>query len=77
MDFFQERSITEKITIKSIESLCFFMHGIQRGSVKNILTTVHLWILYSGRNRKTKLLNNDEGDKYSKLTSVWKNDDGK
>lgn len=53
------------------------MHGIQRGSVKNILTTVHLWILYSGRNRKTKLLNNDEGDKYSKLTSVWKNDDGK
>lgn len=53
------------------------MHGIQRGNIKNILTTVRLWILYSERNSKTRLPNNDEGDKYSKLTSVWKNDDGK
>lgn len=53
------------------------MYGIQRGSVKNILIIVYFWILYLGRNRKIKLFNNDEGDKYSKLIFVWKNDDGK
>lgn len=31
------------------------MHGIQR-SIKNILTAAYLWILYLGRNSKTRLL---------------------